>query len=262
MDLEVYKLICQATKPKSGIPGDLPIRLVKEFMPELSCPITKIFNSILKSAKKGPAKWPKSWKKEYGIPLKKIPEPQCEDDLRIISLTAFFSKVFERFVVQWLLSYIGDKIDPQQFGGAKGTSIAHYLIEVINFITYNLDFNTPTAVLGCTVDFSKAFNRQNHNILVMKLSDMGVPGWLINVVMGFLCHRSMLVRYKGTTSEEKALPGGGAQGTLLGLLLFLVLINDCGFENQPQKIGRTITQRKGKFMSPSLHVKFVDDLTL
>ena len=222
------------------------MRLVKEFVPELSCPITKIFNNILKSAKNGPAKWPIFWKKEYGIPLKKVPEPQSEDDLRIISLTAFFSKVFERFVVQWLLKYIGDKIDPQQFGGTKGTSIAHYLIEVINFITYNLDFNIPIAVLGCTVDFSKAFNRQNHNILVTKLSDMGVPGWLITLVISFLSKSSMIVRYKGSTSEEKPLPGGGAQGTLLGLLLFLVLINDCGFKNQPLNIGKTITEHKKK----------------
>ena len=72
----------------------------------------------------------------------------------------------------------------------------------------------------------------------------------------------MIVRYKGSTSEEKPLPGGGAQGTLLGLLLFLVLINDCGFKNQPLNIGKTITEHKRKFLSPSLHVKFIDDLTL
>ena len=36
--------------------------------------------------------------------------------------------------------------------------------------------------------------------------------------------------------------------------------NDCGFDSQLQQIGKTINQWKGKFMSPSLHVKFVDDL--
>ena len=43
------------------------------------------------------------------------------------------------------------------------------------FILYNQDDKDPTAVLACLIDFSKAFNRQDHNILITKLSDMGVP---------------------------------------------------------------------------------------
>ena len=97
----------------------------------------------------------------------------------------------------------------RQFGGFKGNSIVHYMIELINFILYNQDYDLPIAVLACTIDFSKAFNRQNHNLLITKLSDMGVPGWLLNLVMGFLTERVMVVRYKGETSETKQLPGGG-----------------------------------------------------
>ena len=68
--------------------------------------------------------------------------------------------------------------------------------------------------------------------------------------------------YKGETTGSKPLPGGGPQGTLLGLLLFLIMINDCGFEDNEVKIGDTITQRKKKFNSPTLHTKYVDDLTV
>ena len=116
------------------------------------------------------------------------------------------------------------------------------MIELINFIQYNQDYDLPIAILACAVDFSKAFNRQNHNILMVKLSDMGVPGWLLNLVMGFLSDRVMLVRYKGFTTDSKPLPGGGPQGTLLGLLLFLILINDCGFANENTRVGDIITQ--------------------
>ena len=52
-----------------------------------------------------------------------------------------------------------------------------------------------------------------------------------------------MVRYKGKTSSVKSLPGGGPQGTLLGLLLFIVLINDIGFENQGVKVGGLITSK-------------------
>ena len=104
----------------------------------------------------------------------------------------------------------------------------------MNFILFNQDNSEPTSVLACFVDFAKAFNRQDHSILVTKLSDMGVPSWLLKIDISFLTNRTMIVRYKGQKSSIKKLPGGGPRGALLGLLLFLVLVNDAGFENRKQ----------------------------
>ena len=261
MEHDVYNKIKNANKPKSGVPGDLPRKLVSEFAPELAKPVCKIYNTIVGHAKQGVVKWPTSWKQEFGTPLQKTSNPASEDDLRVISLTAFFSKVLERFVLEWLMFYVGGKLDPKQFGGLEGNSISHYMIELINYILYNQDYNLPIAVLICAIDFKKAFNRINHNIVVTKLSDLGVPGWLLNIVMGFLTNRVMVVRYKGETSDTKTLPGGGPQGTLLGLLLFLILVNSCG-ESHNHRIGEQITKRKKKFSPSTFHAKFVDDMTI
>ena len=160
------------------------------------------------------------------------------------------------------MDYIGEKIDFRQYGGTKGNSITHYLIEFINFILLNQDSIDQTAILACMVDFSKAFNRQNHNLLVTKLSDMGVPAWLLKVVMAFLSGRTMIVRYKGKKSSAKNLPGGGPQGTLLGLLLFLVLINDAGFDGQLNNAGDLLTSKRNMKEVNKIHLKYVDDLTL
>ena len=92
----------------------------------------------------------------------------------------------EQFIVMWLLEIIGVKMDFRQYGGMKGNSTCHYLIELINFILYHQDILEPTAALACLVDFSKAFNRQDHSILITKLSDLGVPGWLLKLVIAFL----------------------------------------------------------------------------
>ena len=261
--VEVYKNIQEANKPKSGVPWDLPRTIVSEFAPEIATPMCSIYNSILESAKHGTASWPPDWKVEWGTPLQKIPNPKSEDNLRIISLTAFLSKVMERFVMAWLMVYVGDQLDPGQYGGLKKNSIAHYLIEMINFILYNQDYdNESVAVLACAIDYSKAFNRINHNILVTKLSDMGVPGWLLNLVMGFLTERKMKVRYKGNTTDSKQLPGGGPQGSLLGGFLFLILINLCGFPDQDHNVAEQICNGRRKFVPTTLHAKYVDDMTI
>ena len=91
---------------------------------------------------------------------------------------------------------------------------------------------------------------------------MGVPAWLLRIVMSFLSERTMVVQYKGATSTPGNLSGGGPQGTLLGLLLFIVLINDIGLKNQENNIGELITCKKNLRAANQLHLKFVDDLTL
>ena len=117
---QVENMIRKAKKSKSGVPGDLPKMLHKEFGQELSVPLSVIFNNIVKTGQ-----WPDSWKVEFGLPLKKKANPINEDELRIISLTPFFSKVFERFVMTWLMDYLREHLDWWQYGGQKGNSVSH-----------------------------------------------------------------------------------------------------------------------------------------
>ena len=235
----------------------MPKQITQEFLPELSAPVSKIINSMFQSYE-----WPAHWKIEHVIPIAKTTSPENEDDIRPISLTPFYSKVAEHFVVSWLLKFIGHKLDFRQYGGLRGNSITHYIIEFVNFILSSQDSSDQTAILACMVDFSKAFNRQNHNTLITKLSDLGVPGWLLKIVISFLQDRKMQVRYKGKTSEVKSMPGGGPQGTLLALILFIVMINDFGFDEQQNNVGELITSRRNLKLANEIHLKFVDDLTL
>ena len=257
-DHDVYEKICKQKKPRSSVPGDVPRRIVQEFAPEFATPAGIIFRNITKTGH-----WPKPWRTEYGTPLQKETNPVSEDQLRIISLTSFFSKVYEQYVMIWLLKYVGKQMDWGQYGGTKGSSISHYMIDLVNFILYNQDLNIPHAVLAVMIDFAKAFNRINHNTVITILSRMGVPGWLLRIVMGFLTERELIVRYKGGTSDRKMLPGGGPQGTILGLFLFMILINAAGYNNLERNMGYQITQKKSKRnVIPNIHMKFVDDMTL
>ena len=250
----VQDTLMAAKKPRSTVPGDLPRDIVKEFSLELVKPLHRLIEKIVQSAE-----WPHDWKIEYVTPLAKINEPEDEDDLRPISLTQLFSKVTEQLIVKWILEHIGDKIDFRQYGGIQGNSTSHYLIELINFVLHSQE--TPlTSVLVSLVDYSKAFNRQDHHILITRLSDMSVPPWLLKIVISYLTDRRMVVRYKGTESGVRKLPGGGPQGGPLGLLLFIVLVNDCGFEGQTNNAGDRITMKKKLKECNEIHLKYVDDL--
>ena len=114
-ELEVYNASKSATKPKSGVPGDLPRPITMEFLPELAGPLCKIVNNIIQSHH-----WPEQWRTEWVTPIGKISSPESEDDLRPISLTSFQSKVTEKIIVDYLLKYIGEKLDFRQYGEIKG----------------------------------------------------------------------------------------------------------------------------------------------
>ena len=77
----------KAAKKTESVPGDIPAALLQEFMPEFASPITAILKESVQSHL-----WPDIYKKEFHVPLKKIPSPQTEDDLRGIGLTSWISK--------------------------------------------------------------------------------------------------------------------------------------------------------------------------
>ena len=81
-------------------------------------------------------------------------------------------------------------------------------------------------------------------------------------MIAFLKNRTMKVKYKGKYSKLFPLPGGGPQGSLLGLFLFLVLINDAGFKGQVNNAGECITKKKLVEELKVIHMKYVDDLAL
>ena len=197
---------------------------------ELSVPLSTIYQNIVQTAE-----WPDSWKVEHGLPLKKTANPENEDQIRIISLTPFFSKVFEKFVMSWLLEYLQEHLDWGQYGGQKGNSVSHYLVDFINFVSYNQDIKNIHAVLAVAVDFSKAFNRQNHNILIELLSEPGVPGWLLRIVMGFLENRHMEVHFKGEKSERKKAAWRGPPRDHLGYVFVLDFNQRCRIQEQYEK---------------------------
>ena len=118
------------------------------------------------------------------------------DDLRPISLTADLSKDYEGFLIEWLLPYVKQMLDPGQLGSLKGCSVTHYLVMLFDFILSKTDTYIPHAVMVTLIDFSKGFQRINHNKVLIRLSDWGVPGWLLKVISSYMTDRSMSVNFK------------------------------------------------------------------
>ena len=165
-----------------------------------------------------------------------------KNDLRTISVTPFFSKQYESFLSDWLLPIVDPFLDPGQCGGLKKSSISHYLVKLLHFIHFNLDKSQPHAVLLGCVDMSKAFNRMSHQQVIQDLFDMKVPGWLLLILISYLTDRKMILKFRGVLSGLHYLFGSSPQGTVLGVILFIIYLNGAALRPEIPRQGRQMTQ--------------------
>ena len=80
--------------------------------------------------------------------------------------------------------------------------------------------------MGVFLDL-KTFDTVDHIILLEKLECYGIRGLLHSWFKGYLTtHRSQYVEYNNVKSDTKYITHGVLQGSILGLLLFIIYMND------------------------------------
>ena len=171
-------------------------------------------------------KFPERWKKAIVIGIPKIPNPLTPSDYRPISLLSVFSKIIEKIAAKQMTQYLilHELLDKNQSAYKPEHSTGTALLDITDFIFQALD--QSYIVIKVLLDYSKAFDCANHNIILAKLKSIGFTNSALNWINSYLSGRSQSVKTEAGRSEWKNLSNGVPQGSILGPLLFTILLLD------------------------------------
>jgi sarcosine oxidase/L-pipecolate oxidase len=160
------------------------------------------------------------------VPIFKAGNVELCDNYRPIALLSTLSKVLEKMVSVQLINHLelNNILYKHQYGFQRNKSTEHNIIHALNFIGQAMNDNK--FCVGVFFDLKKAFDVCSHDILLMKLSKMGVTGTALNWFRSYLSNRTQIVDINGCHSRLKNILISILQGSILGPILFLCFIND------------------------------------
>ena len=225
----VEDILLSLNANKAAGPDGVETRMMKVCAEEMAPKLQKIYR---KSMDDGEV--PHQWKEAHIVPIHKSGSKAVMSNFRPVALTSAICKVLEKILCAVILNFLTthNLISPQQHGFVKGRSCQTNIMLCLERWTKMLDDGGSVDV--AYFDYSKAFDKVSHRLLLLKLKAYGISGKLLTWIEAWLTDRKQRVVVGNAKSPWLEVKSGTTQGTVLGFLLFLIFINDLPAKCSPK----------------------------
>ncbi len=185
---DIFDVLAQLQPKHSLDPSNIPMFLLKKLGHQICMPLKHIINLSLDSGE-----IPSSMKTAKVIPLLKSGDPSDVNNYRPISLLSSFGKILEKIVANKLVFFLesNNLLSQNQFGFRKEHSTVHPMMLLLNYLTKALNAKKHSIVIFC--DLQKAFDTCDHEILLKKLSNLGIRNNELLWFKNYLSNREQYV---------------------------------------------------------------------
>ena len=218
---DIEEAITELSANSAAGPDKLPALLLKQCKKELSIPLYMIWKKSLSTGE-----IPDLLKTANIVPIHKGGSRGEAKNYRPVALTSHIIKVFEKVLRNHIVSHLEENglLNPGQHGFRTGRSCLSQLLAHFETITKALEEGDNVDVIY--LDFSKAFDKVDFLVTLKKLNSLGITGNVGKWIFSFLTGRSQTVLVNGEKSNVSEVKSGVPQGSVLGPLLFLILLGD------------------------------------
>ena len=218
-DLE--KAIGEISPTAAAGPDRFPAVLLKQCRSVIAKPLFMIWRKSLDLGK-----IPLILKTANIIPIHKGGSRGIPKNYRPIALTSHLIKVFEKVIRKAVVEHMEkhELFNPSQHGFRFGRSCLSQLMSHYDQVLERLERGENVDVIY--IDFAKAFDKVDFGITLQKLNELGITGRVGSWIYSFLTNRTQSVLVNKARSRPAEVKSGVPQGSVLGPLLFLVLLGD------------------------------------
>ena len=220
-ETDVLKILKNLNTSKAAGIDNVPPKMLKDAADELSAPLCSLINKSLQASL-----FPTSEKCGKITPVLKSGNPTLLDNYRPITVIPALSKFIEKIIYNQLSQYLESNglLCPRQFGFRQGRCTQHAVTLLSEKVRQNIDKGLCTGAVY--IDLRKAFDTVRHATLLEKLPSYGIDDVELQWIGDYLFNRKQIVIFDNTSSCEENVTCGVPQGSILGPLLFGLIIND------------------------------------
>ena len=208
--------------PYSAAPDhDIPAMILKACKTELAYPLWLMWDKSFQSGI-----IPPDLKLQEISPIYKKGSKAEPANYRPVSLTSHLIKTFERVLRSRLVEFLerNNILPDNQHGFRRNRSCLTQLLEHADTVLKHLNSGDEVDVIY--LDYSKAFDKVDHRILLEKMKRYGIRGKVYNWIENFLTDRYQTVMVEGQKSSYQPVESGVPQGTVGGPVYFLIYVID------------------------------------